>query len=1289
MARFYGVKLANTLACPTVESPIERYTYDTLCDELDSSKTTNIPWRPLTNSTTKEVVAVQLLRPLQGTTIDQFVSPWPDTYERWREWISSRLDSLLKTLLNKCPMSENHAKEINPIVANVIVGAYLAEIPYAIHMDSLFVKETVFKDIINSAIIVQNLIICRPINYFQLAPGPKYFAFSNYTNASTDPCLFGKDKSNYAAGYYYQSYDQPPTPSGIFSIPSTVLVHYDRPSTLPHYLIPSAGVDIDIFGETGDATTLLLLESIIQQLRNNAVSNPARAFRRLDECYAVYTSPAYEQTSSSVWRLIQLSVAATNGYQLADRVPQVPTNAWVSTLLAQIRAPGNNPFPMYANPRYVPILRNSPSNLPETLPNWYRRIPVNSLMDTGNVHVDALPARSVPLLLQYTDNTIQLGAAQAAYDMHSTLPMTPKYNNFWNGEALMTSTRAVAADADVNNRAFPTLVQGYFDNQQVRARGVFSSYRTTADRSLLKDTANLVFAYGQYGLTGDRFLKQGESVAYFGASGAHQGASEPLVISKWKAGAIPTVPPPARVRQFGYDVTLGQIVDLRYPVPIGTYTYVYCDVDQVVNGGNDLMQATRALFSVLATCMQCVSFGGSICVKVNFPNGEYFGRAIRRVASLFESYAITKPFVNNNLEVYIHGFNRRRVSVPASPKAASVVFMREIQARYIGLVAVCGRIPLRGITDRGDYESGMTQINVINPTLLMNMSTDVDAITGIAAKSFGDSLIMSKRQHHGTDMLTLTGVRSRYSLIRMSRMLTAPIPRLDAVINQVRHIDYLQPEVFQRSISLWSGYAMFCNELVFRLFFNPTKSLVDLGTGPEARILSLVSAQKPVTLIDTRPFSESHNCWATPTDLVQTDYLDPGWEQRYPSDQITCMLSLGAAAASRLMTLIEALEILLPLMDNNGAEEMMIQLNCPIHGQTNGLPGELRVDAGTHMYHFLSFNRVEPYAQQADVERVIIQQFPNAGLTWFATATDLPWLKLALENFSSVTTKVIDNVLTLCQYMPVVYIQRNSRGVTTPVPLRVGQQGTMIIQLSSAQDRVVMVLNGAEVMSWEGGQIQSYVGPAQAVLVQLQLTITWTPSRVGTFSTRLSNAAAALSRLVGSVNVDPPDQTMTVAYPANWDFTQNGTAIDLTVSDYYDLRVFAGTDQRKQQINSEKYTIRPNGAGARILTWVVDLSDSMQNFWIQDVQSETPGQYMSVLLDQVTTHQWPNNIPLILSAPDDSMWVVQEGGVLQCILNDPTSQVPNLWQALPVNYGTNAGIQSYQVPAGDYTYVQV
>nr|QNN26252.1 lambdaC [Reptilian orthoreovirus] len=1281
MARFYGVKLADTLSCPSTESPQERYTYDALCAELDSSITRYTPWIPLRNGQLKEVVAVQLLRPLQGTVADRFVNPWPKDYDSWRLWMTNRLDALLRVLLTKYPMVEYHAHEVNQIVVNTIVGAYLSETPYYKYLDFLFVKDTLFRDIINSAMIVPGLLVCRPINYFQLSPGPKYYAFSNYTGSAQDPCLFGKETSNYAVGYS--------SPASLFTMPSTVLLHYDRPSVIPHYLIPSAGIGVDIFGQIGDAYTLIMLESIIQQFRHNANANPAKPYHRLDECYAVYTGSLYDNVGSSHWRIAQLAVAATNGYQLTERVPAFPTNGWVSTLLSQIRAPGENPLVLSSNPRYVPILHDSPSPLPEFIPRWYVRVNVNSGMDVSNVHVVDDSASPVQILMQYGLNTVSLAEARAAYDSKSTLPITPEYHDFWTGGALMHATRAVAADADVNTTQFPSMPPYYFERAQIRSRGIFTSYRGVVDRSLAKDTSNLIFAYGQYGLTGDKYLKANESVAYLGASGAHQPRPEPSIISKWKEGSIPTVPAAAGWQGIGYDVTLGQIADLRFPLPVGTFTYVYSDVDQVVNGGNDQNVANRVALELLDTCIQLVSVRGSMCMKINFPDGIHFGRMIRSLATNFESHAITKPMIGNNMEVYIHGFSKLQNSVPRSPKASSVVFMREIRNRYLVIVQACDRLPLRGITDRGDYDSGITQINIINPRLSVRWADDVAAISGLAMISDGHRAVMSRRKHHGAEMLTLTGVRSRYSLNRNRRMRVAPSPRLDAIVNQVRDIAYVDPQVFSSSASLWTAYTLFCNEVVSRVFSDVNKSLVDLGTGPEARIISLVPPTKELVLIDSRPFSESTNCWNTLTDFVTTDYLNPGWEVRYPSDQLSCVLSLGAAASSRLISLLDALDILLPLINANGADDILIQLNCPLYGQQTGVVGELSLNTVTKQYNFVTFNRSEPYEAKAALEARILQEFPNSSMTWITATIELPWIGILWESLMSISTTSIEKALELSQYMPLIYIQKDVRGVNVVGQLRVGNLGQFAVTLTSPQDTFQLHLNGAEVMDWNGNVLTSYVGAANGALQGNVLTIQWMPSRVGNYVSRVINLTAGVDQLRGSLTVSPPDQTLKPCQPAQWDVSLAGTVITLNLDDFFDLRIFAGTQTAKQMINSEKYSIRITAQGTRELTWIVDRSDSTQNFWIQDVQSEVPGQYISVLLDQLTTHTWPTDVPILLSAPDDSMWVVRENGVMQCILNDDNSQVPLFWDPQPVNYGTNAGLQTYEVPPGDYVYVRV
>ncbi|AMU04172.1 Lambda C [Mahlapitsi orthoreovirus] len=1283
MARFFGVRLADTLSCPTAHSPVRRYVYDDFCEELKADEN-KFPWIPLINTQNQEVVAVQLLRPLQGAISDHFVNPWPSYYSEWKRWMISRLNNLLRNILNVYPVTVYHGLDVNPIIANLIVAAFLNGLPFMSYIPFLFVRRNVFDDVIDANLVASGMLACYHDNYFVLIPGMKYYAFKNYSNSPFDPCLFSKDKSTYATGYYYRNYEEISVPLTTLTIPSSVLVHIDRPTASPHFLVPTSGNNVDVYGQQVDSFMLLMLEAMIQQFYNNSIANPAKSFHRLDECYMVLTSQFYEEVDSFENRVFQLSVAATNGYQLMERVPRHPTIEWVSRFITQIKAPGVSDLLTFANPRYVPILANSPSPLPSIHVDYYRRLTASVPLSIGSVFIADDAQRPVQALLQYTPATIANYDADHAANVASTLPITPEYDDFWVGKPLFTSYAHHNSDVEVLQNQLPDLPSDYFSHDDIYFRALFNSYRGIKDKSYHKDLANLQFVATLMNADNKPYLTSKTAVLYMGASGTHPHIQQPTVIKPWTEGALPGVPKALYVRQVGYDVVFGRMCNVRHPLPIGTFPYIYSDVDQVVDAGDDLYKANRVAIDVYENIVRTLPRYGSFCMKVNFPTAFVMSVLLERIIEQFHSYAISKPMINNNVEVYVHGFGKlpRHANPDAKLRAGVVLFLRQLFNRYKTLKRALTDVPKRGVTDDGTNLSGILQINLLDTNFTGDQSLNVMALAGLARRNDSAVITYATRNHFGSQMVTITGIRSKFGETRQERMMYTPVPILDAYQMQSRSIPYKTPVIFGDKAGVWRTLAMFFNEALTRSFPSQLTHLCDLGTGPEARILTLMPSVKPLTLIDVRPFSESNVCWATETNFLELDYLQDDWSRFVDCNEVSCILSLGAACVESGFTVLEGLENVIKKTRDSGAMKLLIQLNCNMFGNVEGVPGELIVHSTTGMYEFLKSGRIEPYVSYVDMEQYIEDNLHDYAITWMVMTQDLGWLDQAFSSLVGTSTEAIETARHLSQYLPLLLIDFSRPGVETRGELIQGHLGKMRMHLPDDAIVVVYFVDGARSALWSHHENYSYIGRMLANYHDHVLEMDWQPTINGLVTLRAGPNIDELTYNLGSVIVQAPATNVDIEWPQQWDFSDTGTDIKLRLDGFYDVRVYYGDDVNKYPVNPSKYSIIQRNQNDRIMTWVVDRSDAYHQFWLLDTQSDLPGQYISVRLDELTTHLWPESIETFLSPPDLSVWQVIYDDEIVANFDKGNNVVPEYWERADESYAVDGSLPTFYVPAG-------
>nr|QJE50378.1 Lambda 2 [Phocid orthoreovirus 1] len=1284
MANVWGVRLADSLSSPTLEKNNIRYTLLDFCNDLDC-KGVSCPWKPLVSSDGKTVVAVRLLRPLNGLTFGDHVYGFPDNYDSWKDQMISDLAVLKSEVLYIYPISTYSTHTVNPIVAAALVNLYLGKRPYYSVISNLLVRETVINDLLYGD---SGSTDCyhKDGDVLVVRPGRKYLTFSAYSNHALDPPLFCKDIANYALTIYANDYPTLDRYCWTKYSGSGILVHYDKPTFGCHYVIPSMVQMVSATPHILESTDAILLESLLEQFSHNSSVRPAQPVVRVDECYHMRWGMSSFSEDSLTYRLLCLSLAATNGYQLASPPPGCLTNLWVSCFVSQLLSDGGNGLNLSPVESYVRLAYDSPSVADGVTTFGYRRcnsiligLPVSQVASMGNV---SHPVRWLP---QYSSDVFSPEQAMACYDKISRLPLRPDYGFFWYGDALVSCYDFSPVEREVSIDELPEFPGSYFDGHEVYARSLFSMARKVGDKSLAKDTAVLRNVCQVVNPdTGKRYLSDGLGVAYLGAAASHGDENQPLIIKPWLNGKIPGLLTPSSVRQFGYDVANGSIVDITRAFPGGTYQLVYCDVDQVVDGDDTLDRSSALFESLLRSCLSLTAPNGVFVIKVNFPTRRVFYALERIALPLLSSYQLVKPFLVNNLELFFCGFGVGHNGVLKWTSGA-YFFLHSQVFRYQSLNEVVGQLPSHGYVDDGLSPVGVEQIVIENPGFSPFSVETVAGISYVVARSGFTPKRISFAPLHGARMLSVSTYRTPLSSNRMERMKF--VPSVDSHSLEVQNRDILPTNVqlfTQSSIaSPYTCLTMMLNAEVQRAI-GTHESVLDLGTGPEARILSLLPATCPITCVDVRPFSEPETCWQTRTRFLVLDYLTDGWMHGQKPDVVTCVLSLGAAADAKHITMKDALTLLCKNIAQTSANVALIQLNCPTTVPHN-IPGLLTVDRTTKTYKFHNSNRVEPFCDIEDAIAVVQEIWPTASVSWVASDPDLSWTHLALLECTALQSENIAAARQLLTMMPLMRVDIHSSSFRVDDVITVGHPITLEVSGFSDLDVVLGYFDGTLAFNSsmpEAAMIPHFVPTYLPTTKKWQLECRFSNEGVYTIQMLLGSTQTHVS--VGSFIVDPPSFEVT-ELPWDPDFGIDGTDIKLEYNSYYRLLPFVKIGDEWQPASLDKFflTSDPLDPSTHTLNVKIDVADKYLTYVLRDIQSRDVGKYINYplrLLNEVTL---PSDSDLLLSAPDTREWAVKESGNVICILNSPHFVMPGDWDVLSDTISWLPSNPTFIVPPGD------
>nr|WKF51826.1 lambda 2 [Mammalian orthoreovirus 3] len=1284
MANVWGVRLADSLSSPTLESRDRSYTLHDFCTDLDAS-TGKEPWKALRNQRTDEVVAVQLFRPMQGLILDTQMYGFPGKFDAWEVFVKEKLRVLKYEILRVYPISGYSNSRVNVFVANALVGAFLSNQAFYDLLPLLIINDTMINDLLSAGVSLSQFFQAHG-DVLEVAAGRKYIQMNGYSNDDDDPPLFAKDLSDYAKAFYGESFEILDRFFWTHDASAGVLVHYDKPTNGSHYLLGTLTQMVSAPPFIINATDAMMLESCVEQFAANAAARPAQPVTRLDQCYHLRWGAQYVGDDSLTYRLGVLSLLATNGYQLARPIPKRLTNRWLSSFVSQIMSEGVNETPLWPQERYVQIAYDSPSVVDGAVQYGYVR---KNQLRLG-MRISAIqPLSDVPApvawLPQYTiDQTALADGDMVGY--MSQLPLRPEYGSMWIGEALSyyvdynQSHRVVAAGE------LPQLPDTYFDGDEQYGRSLFSLARRIGDRSLTKDTAVLKHAYQTIDPnTGREYLRAGLSAAYFGASAGHSAADQPLVIEPWLQGKISGVPPPASIRQFGYDVAKGAIVDLARPFPSGNYQFIYSDVDQVVDGHDDLSIASNLVENILSSCMQATSPGGSFVVKINFPTRSTWHYIEQKILPNITSYMIIKPFVTNNVEVFFVAFGVHRNS-SLTWTSGVYFFLVDHFYRYETLSAISRQLPSYGYVDDGSSVTGLEVISIENPGFSPMTQASRVAISALCANTGNSRKTISIYESHGARVLMLVSRRSPASAKRKARLRYLPLIDPRSLEVQSRTIMPSTPVLFENSdgASPHVCLTMMYNYEVSSAVYDGDVVL-DLGTGPEAKILELIPSTSPATCVDIRPTAQPTGCWNVRTTFLQLDYLSDGWITGVRGDIVTCMLSLGAAAAGKFMTFDAAFQQFVRVVAQSAANVVLVQVNCPTD-VIRSVRGYLEIDQASKRYRFPKFGRDEPYSDMESLERICRVTWPSCSITWVPLSYDLRWARLALLEAATLNSASIRIAELMYKYMPVMRIDIHGLPMNRSGNFVVGQNCSLTIPGFNAQDTFNCYYNSALAFSTE--DVNAAMIPSVTTAfdrAKSEWTLNMVFSDAGIYTMQAVVGVNANPVALGSFVVDSPDVDITDAWPAQLDFTIAGTDVDITVNPYYRLMAFVKIDGQWQIANPDKFQFFASSTGTLKMNVKLDIADRYLLYYIRDVQSRDVGFYIQHPLQLLNTITLPNNEDLFLSAPDMREWAVKESGNTICILNSQGFIPPQDWDMLTDTISWSPSLPTYVVPPGDYT----
>ncbi|AHJ14801.1 VP1 [Green River chinook virus] len=1238
MATVFGIQLTNRLNTATVRRPFHPRRYDSYITTFTTQPGINQLFRAVDYDPVDHTATfLQCNPPLNAWNPSPQFNPSDLPLGQWRRWLTDRCRALATTLQRHFPLVVNAPRLVNPIVIGMVTSAFLNSESIHLYLPYLFYDPGV-APILHSILQVDQQFSHSTfvVNKVLYTPaGVKYLALRFYDPSSPSaPCSFGKHVPSYALVAYYS--DETSRLSAIhrYTGGQLILEHFDQPTYAPHLIIPRLGSPIGYGASSPNQGDLLLVESVIDAFRQNSSSGPSTAVARIDQTYhpVMNCQPADMTLLSS--RLLNLALMAVQGCQTVSPMSNDPPMSEVNGFLSRVMSPGdpqllaayradyeqiwrNSPFPIGANPRYQSV----------------RQVNRFSLGTVTHVPNSSQPLQFLP---QYRNANVTKANGLASYNTQRLLPIAIYHGHAVTGGTYFTS-RNISGDpaAPWPIANLPPLPPLYFSAESRTRRELLSRLRHPSDRSLLKDTANFNFlATLLNSATNDPVLYEGFSLAYLGAASTHGDVHEPLILDALRLGSIPGVPIPSKIGQFGYDVESGSLMDTTLASPTGTYGVVYSDVDQVEDAGDRIDLADRAAIATMLTALNMTTAGGVTVLKINFPTVAMWTQLFHRFATMARELHIVKPLIVNSVEVYVI-FSGRANDGNLTPSPALHQYLIELFARATNLMSVMRHVPLLVDVDDGTSSLGINACRQYSPDLPLAVATpDLQSLAYQLATIVPSTSYMSKEDFDGTSALTFYGKRTFLSALRLARLRNIPLPATTALRHQSRLTGPPSFQLFPVKPASVNQLMAACYNFILHAALQAVAPprLIDCGTGPEARILSIVPAATDLLMVDQRPSAEAITSFNPAlVSYVMADFMDPAFWNNRQTNAITSIFSFGAACAAANLDLIAGLTAFLQSTRLTGAGHFWLQLNSPLSPLVD-IPGLITIDTRRAMYSFNGGQRQEPYALPDAILAAIRVVYPNATFTWLTPSPSMDWIEYVLGLGSAIDFDTIQTVRDYGLLTPILHVDLTQPPMVVPIPLVVGVQAVLQVAAPTNQTTVVGSIAGVQVFTGDIAASQSTIGPIQFQwdVANLRWDITLTPNQAGVLDVHVVDGPANLNR--GSTNINLPPATIVIAAVVNPDFTNQGNDAAIQCDMYYRLGVFVSVAGVYQPVNLERAVIMMIN-NVRTLHYVHDLSDNHVLMYVCDIGDNTIGRSIAHPLADIFRIQFPNNVPLLASPP--------------------------------------------------------
>ncbi|ADZ31976.1 VP1 [Scophthalmus maximus reovirus] len=1297
MATVYGIQLTDRLNTATVRRPLRLRRYDSYITTFTTPNGISQLYRALDFQPTQFSASVlQTFPPLNAwNPAPQFL---PDDLDlsQWKEWITDRMRSLATVLQRAYPLVANSRREVNPIVIGLVTSAFLNQRPIERFLPLLFLRpgnrDPIAPLVTVDATFSDDTYVSNRVLY--TPAGLKYLTLRSYDSTKSSAiCTFGKHVPFYAIAAFYPDEHARLTILHRYNGGPPLIEHFDQPTYGPHVLIPALGSPEGYDTAKPTFADLLLTEGLLDSFRLNASAGPSTAVARIDQTYHIVMNGNPSDHTQLATRLSNLSLLAVQGCQMTVQVVDHPSMSDVCGFLVRLLGPGDpqrllnyqtdqiliwqaSPFPFGNNPRYI---------------RRQGRVPFT----VGNTTYVPDTKTPLPFLPQYRRAVVNKNNALASYQ-ENLLPSLPIYHGFaLTGGAFFQSRDITGDPANVwPVNTMPTLPQDYFSIRSRQRRELLSRLRSPSDRSYIKDLHNISFAATVLNPVNNQIvLSEGFSMAYLGAASTHGASDQPLIIDALKNGTVPGVPVPSKVAQFGYDVANGSIMDATLSPPTGTFSFVYSDVDQVEDAGLSIVAANRAAAAVTTVALSMTTAGGLTIVKINFPTPAFWTHLFRQHAMHARAMYILKPLIVNSVEVFLLFVSRASdgnlVSSPALRQ-----FLVQLFDRSAYLTDLMAHVPLLGDVDDGATSLGFNACRLYSPDLpSTNVTPEIQTLAYQLATIVPSTSFIAREDYDGATAVTFYGKRTFLSQNRLDRLVDVPVPATNAINHQTRFTGSPVYQLFPANPApvtqlLAGAYNRLVHSQLARV---QPQALVDCGTGPECRVLSLIPPTTAITMIDARPPAELLAAFnPAMNQYIEDDFLNPALWVAHPYDALTAIFSLGAAFAGANLDLVVGLTAFLRLVQPGNLQHLWLQLNTPLTSNTS-LPGLLEIDTRTNQYIFNGGQRTEPYALPNDILTAVRQVFPAATTSWLTASPSMDWAEYVIALGSSMSLDDVNTMITYSGLAPILHIDQTQRPMDVPVPLVVGVQANIHVAAPVQQTTVIGTIAGVQVFTADGVTAPSTLGPLAAVwdAALSRWNLTLTPNQAGVLDVVVDHAGVMLNR--GSTTIALPPATINVTFPqaANRDYTNAGNDAAIVCDPFYRLGVFVSVNGTFQPVNPERAAII-TAANVRSLHYVYDLSDNHVLMYICDITDNNVGRNIAFPLADIFQTVFPNNTPLLASPPYPSA----SGRLLlngQPFLDlDPLPPVlPPGVQIQALSTAVEPARQTVEVPAGVYVYVVV